>query len=95
MELFIQLMRQAQRCQQIGKHSTARSSFCFYLNFNDVSTYSIFFSVCLSLALPYRWYGSEKIVDRWLYEALEEAGIDAKQSNDNLFMTMLESFLRV
>ena len=42
-----------------------------------------------------RWYGSERVIDRWLYEALEEAGIDAKQSNDNLFMTMLESFLRV
>jgi pimeloyl-ACP methyl ester carboxylesterase len=31
-----------------------------------------------------RWYGSEKIVDRWLYDALEEAGVSSKQPNSFL-----------
>jgi hypothetical protein len=31
-----------------------------------------------------RWYGSEKVVDRWLYDALEEAGMSSKQQNSFL-----------
>jgi len=41
-----------------------------------------------------RWYGSEGVVDRWLSEALEEAGVnvvDPGSGNDFSFKTMLES----
>ena len=31
-----------------------------------------------------RWYGSEKVVDKWLYDALEEAGIISRKINNPL-----------
>ena len=40
------------------------------------------------------WYGSETVVDRWLNEALEEAGIEIDSSSKgNPFMQMIESIL--
>ena len=40
------------------------------------------------------WYGSEKVVDRWLNEALEEAGIEIDSSSKgNPFMQMIEGIL--
>ena len=39
-----------------------------------------------------KWYGAEEVVDRWLFDALEEAGVNVK-SDTFPMKTMLESFL--
>lgn len=39
-----------------------------------------------------KWYGADEVVDRWLFDALEEAGVNVK-SDTFPMKTMLESFL--
>ena len=39
-----------------------------------------------------KWYGAEEVVDRWLFDALEEAGVNVKPDTFPM-KTMLESFL--
>ena len=40
-----------------------------------------------------RWYGADEVVDRWLSEALEEAGVLNGSNSESPFKSMLESFL--
>lgn len=39
-----------------------------------------------------KWYGADEVVDRWLFDALEEAGVNVKPDAFPI-KTMLESFL--
>ena len=42
-----------------------------------------------------KWYGAEEVVDRWLFEALEEAGVvmNAETNNNNFSWNSLMGML--
>ena len=45
-------------------------------------------------SLSNKWYGANEVLDRWLFEALEEAGVNVNSDNGSVFtLKNIESFL--
>ena len=40
-----------------------------------------------------KWYGAEGVVDRWLLDALEEAGVSVRNENENPLKSIFEGIL--
>ena len=45
-------------------------------------------------SLSNKWYGANEVLDRWLFDALEEAGVNVNSDNGSVFtLKNIESFL--